>query len=300
MPNDPLTSIHTHLGLARFAGGDVQGAARAFAASTELCSALPYPQGSYSLAYDLAYASWTLMHLGEFDESASTIATMVQLAEEHGFDFWAIAGGTQRIATEVYRAGWDDCADASACADWAAQLGGHVALWQMVGVRLFLPSVLTTQALAHLVAGDRVECRRSLDAAEAVATDTGAHFCDAETMRVRALAADTPNDAAALLDQATATAASQGMVPFQLRIAIDRHRLDPGRGRVAVEEALARFVDGGSCALLDRARDLAAASSGGEPTPCDSALVSAAEPAEQAKHELDAASGRTYPLTPFT
>ena len=34
----------------------------------------------------------------------------------------------------------------------------------------------------------------------------------------------------------------------------------------------------------------------GEPTPCDSAFVSTAEPAEQAKRELDEASGRTYPL----
>ena len=34
----------------------------------------------------------------------------------------------------------------------------------------------------------------------------------------------------------------------------------------------------------------------GEPTPCDSAFVSSAEPAEQAKRELDEASGRTYPL----
>ena len=260
MPNDPRTSIQTHLGLARFAAGDLQGAAHAFAASTELCSALSYPQDSYSLAYNLAYASWTLMHLGEFGESASTIATTLQLAEEHGFDFWTIAGGTQRIATEVYRAGWDDCADAGACADWAAQLGGLVALWQMVGVRLFLPSILTTQALAHLGAGDRVECRRSLDAAEAVATETGAHFCDAETMRVRALAADEPNDAAALLDRAAATAARQGMVPFQLRIAIEKHRLDARRGRVGLDAALALFVDGSSCALLDRARDLAAAS----------------------------------------
>jgi dextranase len=36
----------------------------------------------------------------------------------------------------------------------------------------------------------------------------------------------------------------------------------------------------------------------GETTPCDSAFVSSAEPAERAKHELDAASGRTYPLKP--
>ena len=36
----------------------------------------------------------------------------------------------------------------------------------------------------------------------------------------------------------------------------------------------------------------------GEPTPCDSAFVSSAEPAEQAKRELDEASGRTDPLKP--
>ena len=34
----------------------------------------------------------------------------------------------------------------------------------------------------------------------------------------------------------------------------------------------------------------------GEPTPCDGAFVSPAEPAEQAKRELDAASGRAFPL----
>jgi mycothiol synthase len=37
----------------------------------------------------------------------------------------------------------------------------------------------------------------------------------------------------------------------------------------------------------------------GEPTPCDSAFVSTAEPAEQAKRDLDAASGRTVPLKPI-
>ena len=37
----------------------------------------------------------------------------------------------------------------------------------------------------------------------------------------------------------------------------------------------------------------------GEPTPCDSAFVLTAEPAEQAKRDLDEASGRTYPLKPL-
>ena len=37
----------------------------------------------------------------------------------------------------------------------------------------------------------------------------------------------------------------------------------------------------------------------GEPTPCDSASVSAAEHAEQPKRKLDAASGRSSPLEPF-
>jgi class 3 adenylate cyclase len=258
LPNDPQTAIETHLGLARFATGDVRGAQLAFAGSAQSAQLLPYPQGPYSQAYNQAYSSWAAMHLGDFDTAATTIAATLSLADTHGFDFWTIAASTQQVATEVYRSWWDGGGDAGRFAGWAAQLGALAGLWRMVGVVLFLPSVLATKALAHLGAGQHEECAATLAEADRLVEQTGAHFCDAEMMRVRALAAGEPDDSLRLLDAATAIAADQGMVPFELRIALDRHGLDPAGGARAIECALAKFADGGLCPLLDRARRLAA------------------------------------------
>ena len=74
LPNDHQTSIHTHLALARLMAGDMAGADVEFATAADVAAGLPFPQGRFSAAYNDAYRSWALLHLGQFDD-AEALAT---------------------------------------------------------------------------------------------------------------------------------------------------------------------------------------------------------------------------------
>jgi len=257
VPNDPTASIHTHLGLARCIRGDPAGAAAAFDVADLIAAELPFPQGPYSAAYNQTYRAWALTHLGSFDEAAALADEALRLADTHGFQFWTLAATTQRLAVDVHRWWREGCVDDREMAMPGAQLGGLLAMWKMIEVRILLPSIHTTVAMASGRTSDPEGAGRQLSDALALAEHTGARFYDAEIRRVRASLEPDPSNAASILEEAYGVARGQGATLFQLRIAHDLYRLDAARGGPLVDEALSGMAKGATCPELEQVRALA-------------------------------------------
>ncbi|MGI9053153.1 MAG: ATP-binding protein [Ilumatobacteraceae bacterium] len=255
VPNDPTASISTHLGLARGVRGDPAGAADAFDTADTIAAERPFPQGPYSAAYNQTYRAWTLTHLGSFDEAAAHADEALRLAETHGFDFWILAATTQRLAVDVHRV-WREGATDVDLAEHAARLAGLLGMWQLIDVRVLLPSIHTVVAMASGRSGELDQAGRHLDDAIALADETGAHFYDAEIQRVRALLDPDPSTAAATLEDAFGIARVQGASTFQLRIAHDLYRLDAARGGPLVDEAIGAVANGATCPEIEQMRAL--------------------------------------------
>ncbi len=261
LPNDPTASIYTHLGLSSFVRGDSAGAADAFSIAEAIAAELPFPQGPYSMAYNHTYRSWALTHVGAFDEARTEAEAALVLAERHGFDFWTMAGSTQLLAIDVHRACRDDTIDAdtienSQLAAAAAGLGGLIDMWKLIDVRVLLPSILTSAAMANGKLGDLDTSARQLDDATEVAGGGGAGFYDAEILRVRAMFEPDPESAARRLAEAFAVAGAQGATIFQLRIACDLHGVDRAQGAARLDEVLAAMPPTTDHPELTRARRL--------------------------------------------
>ena len=72
VPNDPTTSVYTHLALARFMVGDTAGADAAMEQSVATAARLDFPQGPWSHAYGTWLQSWMLADRGDFDPRPSS------------------------------------------------------------------------------------------------------------------------------------------------------------------------------------------------------------------------------------
>ncbi len=255
LPNDPQTSIHTHLALARLMTGDIAGAEVEFATGGEVATGLPFPQGRFSELYNDAYRSWALTHLGQFDDAAALAAHSLSLAREHGFELWEMAATTQLATIGVHRrvrAGIGVRAGTE-----VAELGGQAMLWRMLDLGVFLPPVLTSLAVAQAEAGDVGAARRGIAESLEIATASGVHFYDAESRRAAALLEPDVDAVVAGLEAAYAVAVEQEATVFALRIAADLGRLDPVRAQPLLHEVLDRFDDRSSCPELVVARSLA-------------------------------------------
>ncbi len=258
VPNDPLTSISTHLALARFVTGDPRGADAALAEAEERAAPLPFPQGPFSAAYNRSYASWIHLQLGELDRATEIMESTAALAEAHGFAFWSIAAAIQRVAIAIFRNLAGDPIDTAALSGQAAELSGLAMVWQMVDARLFLTPVLTTVGMTLAAIGDAEGARARYDESLALSSDTGARFFDAETLRLRARLAEDASAELAQLREAFDLASAQGGLVFQLRIARDVMALDPEAGRVLLASTTSRFPADASYPELDSARALLA------------------------------------------
>jgi class 3 adenylate cyclase/tetratricopeptide (TPR) repeat protein len=258
LPNDPRTAIYTHLGLARFLRGDPAGATAAFATADRLAAELSFPQGPFSAAYNLTYAAWTRTQMGDHERAAEAVDRVQSLADRHGFDFWSLAAATQRAELAVA-----DPPDRDALAVTADVLAGLVTAWQVIDTRVFLPAALTSCAAALAATGQRDAAAQRCAEALAVAAETGARFCAAETQRVQAHLATDPAAVDEGLRAALAVAIDQGAVPFRLRIARDlQARASTGVSGTDADEdlrdALDQFAPGASYPELDATRALLA------------------------------------------
>ena len=242
VPNDPIASIHTHLALARFMGGDTPGADAEMERSNELTTILDFPQGPWSTAYGMWLRSWMLAERGDLDRAESVVADLIGLGSRHGFDNWTMIATTQQAAIAAARAEQFDAPEAnSSTVEQAAALAGLVGIWQALELRVFLPYYLTMTGAALVAAGDEKSARNAFEDAIALGERTGMRFYAAEASRRLALLADGVSAIDAGLRSALELARAQGARPFELRIALDLHDLHGAAALPLVDAALRGF-----------------------------------------------------------
>ena len=163
MPNDPTVAMFAHLGLARFMTGDVEGAEQSLAHARAVAAELDFPHGPWSMAYAIWLSSWLWIETGADELAEPALAEVVEAAEEHGFEGWAVIATTQSIVLEALR---DLRAGAApeTLAEHAETLALNLEVWEALGLRIFLPFYLTTTGALLAGAGDARGGARALRA----------------------------------------------------------------------------------------------------------------------------------------
>jgi class 3 adenylate cyclase len=256
VPNDPASSIHVHCALARFTHGDTAGADAEMARTQAITAGLDFPQGAWSRAYGAWLRSWMLAERGDIDEAAAEAALIVELGTAHGFDNWGLVGATQQTAVEAARTLRDAEPDPDVASGHAAMLGMMLDAWQAVQILVFVPYYLTMTGTMLDAAGDRDGAAQRYAEAHALAERTGMRFYEAETTRRSAWLERDNANLTRLLREALAIARTQGARPFELRAALDLHRVEGGTAITLVEAAALGHAVDASSADLDAARAL--------------------------------------------
>ena len=254
IPNDPATSIFTHLGLARFMMGDTTGADAAMTHSATRAMALDFPQGPWSAAYGVWLRSWMLAERGAFDRAVSQVASMIESSAKHGFDSWTMIGMTQLAAIETMRSLRDPDAGPAVWVEHATTLGEMVALWKSLELLLFLPFYLTVQGAALAAAGDVDAASTAYQEALELGERTGMRFYMAETMRRSANLHRDRDQTDGELWKALSLARAQCARPFELRIAADLVERNGADAVPELEAAVAGMAPDARSVDLDAAR----------------------------------------------
>lgn len=225
VPNDPTVAMLVHLALARFMAADPAGADESLARARAVAAPLDFPQGPWSAAYATWLGSWMWIEAGRLDLADKELADLRDASARHGFDSWELIASTQTEVLEAMRTLQSGTADAAALSAHADALSGHIEVWQMLELHVFLPFYLTTIGALLAAAGDANGAFERYDESLELAQRTGMRFYDAETKRRVAHLAPDQEAVAAALSNALDLARSQAARPFELRIARDLREL---------------------------------------------------------------------------
>lgn len=256
IPCDPISSVHTHLALARFVQGDLAGTEEQLAATVRRVTRLGFPQGPFSHGYQRFYQIWMSIETGQLDRAADIAEESSVQSERHGFEYATMLVAIQQVTIRAVSA-------LSAGGSHPARLQPHIeamarivhqfgaAEWNIFAT--FYHAVL----VRLLIAAGRTEvaCER-LAAALQLADDTGVNFYRAELFRLRAHTVDNADARNADLRKAIAIAHAQGATIFQLRAAMDVFELRGESARATLADAISQFPADSAWPELGRARAL--------------------------------------------
>jgi class 3 adenylate cyclase len=254
VPNDPDVGMLVHLALARFMAADVAGADGALARARAHAGSLDFPQEPWSAAYADWLGSWMWIEAGRLDLAEAAVADLSASSMRHGFDAWELIADTQTAVLEAVGALRSGSADAAELAGHAEVVGGHVEVWQMLELRIFLPFYLTTAGALLAAADDSDGAWQRYEESLQLAAETGMRFYDAETTRRLAHLAPDRDATVAALGNALDLARSQAARPFELRIALDLHDLLGGEACPLLERAIDAFARADATSELEDAR----------------------------------------------
>jgi hypothetical protein len=191
---------------------------------------------------------------GRSDLAEAAVARLGESSVRHGFDAWELIADTQSAVLEAIGALRSGVAEAAELAAHADAVNGHIEVWQMLELRIFLPFYLTTAGALLAAAGDSDGAWRRYEESLQLAAQTGMRFYDAETLRRRAHLALDRDAVVADLHAALDLARSQAARPFELRIALDLHDLLGPEACPLLQQAIAAFDGGDATGELVEAR----------------------------------------------
>ncbi|WIM88380.1 adenylate/guanylate cyclase domain-containing protein [Candidatus Mycobacterium wuenschmannii] len=256
VPNEPVASMHTHLGLARFVQGELRGAEVQLGQAVRRANDLSFPQGPFSLAYERCYEIWVRIESHQLAAAAEIASHLKADAKRHGFDFWFLMASAQEVAINglsALAAGRHD----------PAELGGYIAMmlvtvqsWRAAEATLFVSFYDAVLAQLLTAAGKFGEARERLDIALQLGEETGVNFYRAELLRLRARVAADAAARDADLQAAVDTARRQNASIFELRSAIDTFELHGDPSEAVLADTVSRFPGDSDWPDLVRARTL--------------------------------------------
>jgi class 3 adenylate cyclase len=239
-PTDPMTMAHGILALDRLAGGDLGGAETEVLLAAHRADELGFPQGPFSLAFARFFEIWIRVEAGQFDRAAALAAGLVDHADRHGFEVWALWGAAQRAIVDAM--GTISAGDADLGSVHVAHATEAVKNVRGAGLTVFI--TLFDGALAKLLiaAGRPEEARAQLDTALTLGRVIEMRFYEAELLRLRARTHTDPNARQADLAAALGVARGQGADLYELRAALDDFELRGEPARAALDDVACRFA----------------------------------------------------------
>ncbi|RUP02233.1 MAG: cyclase [Mycobacterium sp.] len=233
LPIDPIVAARIHLALVRLVQGSLPAAEAELARAAQSVEGMGFPQGPYSLAYLRFVEIWVHIETGQFDRAAALAVELIEDAQRHGFNQWRLRGTIQRAVAEALAAtGGPSAAVDERIADIAALVD------ELRSADLNVYLTFFEGALARvMIAGGHRDATR-LDAALAMARETGMSFYDCELLRLRSQLQPDPEAQRADLESALQLARRQGANLFELRCALDYFELGGPASGLALAEAM--------------------------------------------------------------
>ena len=248
VPGDPAVAALAHLS---FALGTTARFDEARARSDDaiaMARDMPYPSGPFSVCYASSVRAGTEISAGDIAAARVFANEVAELAERHGFTFWAVIAGYYVALLDLHD-GVDGAAD---------RARGMIGVLRSINVLVWLPSFIAGVSAVLIRRGDVAVAEELLEDAAQVADATGARFYSAEIARQQGearIALDLPGGVD-LLRAATELAVDQGATLFELwaRASLCRHT-----GDADDLAALAALVDSLGPGAEAVAKDIAAA-----------------------------------------
>jgi hypothetical protein len=241
-PTDPITMAHGVLGLDRLAGGDLPGAQAQVLLAANRANELSFPQGPFSLAFARFFEIWICIEARQLDRAATLAAELVDHAERHSFEVWALWGGAQQAIIDAIASMCTDDADADLLSIRVAHATEVVEAVRGAGLTVFI--TLFDGALAQLLtaAGRLEDARAQLDTALTLGRDNEMCFYEAELLRLRAHTHTDSVGRGADLAAALRVARRQGADLYEIRAALDDFELRGDPARAALIDVADRFA----------------------------------------------------------
>ncbi|HUO41009.1 MAG TPA: cyclase, partial [Mycobacterium sp.] len=240
-PNDPIVTATLHLVLTRFVQGDLTGAEATLGQVAGLVEGLGFPQGPFTRAYTQFMEAWMRIEAGQLDRAAELDTDLMGQAERHGFDIWLLWAGTQLAAVRALAEIGAQETDLSKLAEQASIMANLIGALRSVGAEIYVTMFDSLLARVLIAMGETDRARDRIDAALALAENSGSHFYDAELLRLRAATHADPDACRADIAAALELARRQGATLFELRAALDDFRLRGESARTEIIDAVGRL-----------------------------------------------------------
>ncbi|HKE78558.1 MAG TPA: AAA family ATPase [Solirubrobacteraceae bacterium] len=213
LPNDALAAVYGHLVPILWICGERRAAYAMGEQGLRRAVGLDFPYGPFTTAYVNSLVSVTRRMEGDHDGAATPTQTMLNLAQHHGFAFFAVTGMLHRNLGRAH--------DGEAGA--IDELRGTVDVWRHVVMgEAYSPWTLVGLAQAQAADGRIDDALGSLDQALALADATRTEWYSAEALRMRGELRAGAGDAGGVADIEAALdkARLQGARAFELRAAM--------------------------------------------------------------------------------
>jgi hypothetical protein len=236
--------------------GDLAGAEQEFARTERRCEELDFPQGAFSLAYARQLEVLMRIEAGQLDRARQIAGQLAVDASQYGFDSWAMVGAAQQVAVTALSSLATGEIDPAVMQEQIATLMAFVDAWHAFEVKCLITSYEGFIAQLLIASGQIPQARDRLDAALALAEETGMHYYDAELLRIHSRTREDDTERHAELVAALELAREQGATIFELRIAAEDFEMRGDAARQGLVDAIGRFPEGSTWPALDRARAL--------------------------------------------